>query len=357
MKIGLIWLFEKWLSRIAFLHEGFIAFKGEQREEDRRSTNRDKLFSKTSNFSASSNLKETKQMQSDHCPLADGTNKIWNYPLFRILSVNDWYAAVWKQHLWYGCLGKGHVIKDCKVNACGINGCIKKHNRLLHPQNNAVNVNTATTNQSRELTSFLQIVPVSIQSGGNRLNTYAFIDSGSTVSFIDESVQEKLRTQGTDVTLNIAGIHGTKDLKTEKIPLKTKGLHSKVHSIEAFAHPSVYLGNKNYNYNKLQSLKCFTQQKFYPTWWKWHHPWSRCLWATMPIGLQDRNTKWNFRRSNRARTGSQWTHDGQKKTKFLSFSFHRRCEAGWEYSNLVGNRNLCFQNQRRQSVKEGTAGT
>ena len=94
-------MFEKWLSRIAFVHEGFSAFKGERREEDRRGTNRDKRFSKTSNFSASSNVKETKQTQSDHCPLADGTHKIWNCPLFRNMSVNDRYAAVRKQRLCY----------------------------------------------------------------------------------------------------------------------------------------------------------------------------------------------------------------------------------------------------------------
>ena len=248
-------MFEKWLSRIAFVHEGFSVFKGERKEEDRRSKNRVKRFSKTSNFSASSNVKETKQTQSDHCPLADGTHKIWNCPLFRNMSVNYWYAAVRRQRLCYGCLCKGHAIKDCKVNACGINGCIKKHNRLLHSEsqmnegNHAVKVSAATVNQSNEVTSFLQIVPVSIQSGGNRLNTYAFLDSGSTVSFTEHCVQEKLRAQGTDVTLNIAGIHGTKDLKTEKVPLKLKGLHSKVHSIEAFAHPLISLGNTNYNNN------------------------------------------------------------------------------------------------------------
>ena len=48
--------FEKWLSRMAFVHEGFSAFKGERKEKDRRNTNREKQFSKTSNFSASSNL-------------------------------------------------------------------------------------------------------------------------------------------------------------------------------------------------------------------------------------------------------------------------------------------------------------
>ena len=243
------------------MHEVFSAFKGERREEDQRRPKRDKRFSKTSKFSKSSNVKETKQTQSHHCPLAVGTHKIWNCPLFRNMSVNDRYATVRKQRLCYGCLGKGHAIKDCKVIACGINGCIKKHNRLLHSENqmdegnHAVNVSAATINRSNEVTCFLQIVPVSIKSGGSRLNTYACLNSGSTVSFIDQNVKEKLRAQGTDVTLNIAGIHGTKDLNTENIPIK-KGLHSKVHSIEAFAHPSISLANTNYNYNKLKQSCC-----------------------------------------------------------------------------------------------------
>ena len=145
-------MFERWLSMIAFVREGFSVFKRERREEDRRSTNRDKWFSKTSNFSASSNVKETKQTQIDHCALADGTHKIWICPQFRNMSVNDWYAAVRKQRLCYGCLGKGHAIKDRKVNACCINGCIKKPNRLLHSENqmdrgnHAVNVSAATIN-------------------------------------------------------------------------------------------------------------------------------------------------------------------------------------------------------------------
>ena len=88
--------------------------------------------------------------------------------------------------------------------------------------NHAVNVSAATINQSNERTTFFQIVPVSIQSGGNRLNIYVFLDSGSTVSFNDQSVQEKLRAQGSDVTLNLTGIHGLKDLKTEKFLLKIK---------------------------------------------------------------------------------------------------------------------------------------
>ena len=129
--------------------------------------------------------------------------------------------------------GEKHAIKDCKVNACSMNACTKKHNRLLHSENQmdegnqAVNVNAATIDQSNEVTGFVQIVPVSTQSGSSQLNTYAFVDSGSTVSFIEQSIQEKLRARGTDNTLNIVGTHGTKDLKTEKVPLTIKGLNSR----------------------------------------------------------------------------------------------------------------------------------
>ena len=159
------------------------------------------------------------------------------------------------QRLWIQCVQHQGMHKEAQPIAT-----------KMDEGNHAVNVSAATINQSNEVTSFLQIVPVSIQSGSNRLNTYAFLNSGSTVSFIDQTVQEKLRDQGADVTLSIAGIHGTKDLKTEKVPLKIKGLHSKVHSIEALAHPSKSLGNTNYNYSKLKQsfnyLSVLTNKSF-----------------------------------------------------------------------------------------------
>ena len=105
----------------------------------------------------------------------------------------------------------------------------------------AVNLSAATISQNKQVTSFLQIVAVSVLSGGNTLTKYAFLDSGSTVSFINQSVKYQLQAKGTDVTLNIAGIHGTQDLRTDKVPITKKGLHPKVHSIEAFAHPSISL--------------------------------------------------------------------------------------------------------------------
>ena len=84
-----------------------------------------------------------------------------------------------------------------------------------------VNVSASTINKTNKVTSFLQKNPVSIQSGRNRLTTHVFLDSGSMVSFFDQCLQEKLESQGIEATLNIAGIHGTNVLKTEKVPLTT----------------------------------------------------------------------------------------------------------------------------------------
>ena len=61
--------------------------------------------------------------------------------------------------------------------------------------NHTVNLRAATSNQSFEVTCLLQIILVSIYSGGNRRNANAFVDSASTVSFIDQNVQEMLQAQ------------------------------------------------------------------------------------------------------------------------------------------------------------------
>ena len=155
------------------------------------------------------------------------------------------------------------------INACGMNVCIKKQYRLLHSENqmdkgnHAVNVSAATINQSNEVTSFIQIVPVSIQSGGNRLNAYVFLDSGSPVSLIDKIVHEKLRAQGTDVTLNIAGIHegfGERKGSSQIKGTTFKGAFNR--SVCTFVN---LLGKHKLQLQqaevKLQPLECFNKQK------------------------------------------------------------------------------------------------
>ena len=90
-------LLDKSLAQMAFLHEGMQSTKSERKEDDRPKANKKKRLSKSSNVSASSNANKTKQMQNNNCPLAVGTDKIWNCPIFKNLNVIDRYAAVRKE--------------------------------------------------------------------------------------------------------------------------------------------------------------------------------------------------------------------------------------------------------------------
>ena len=75
---------EKWLSRMAFVHEGFSSFISERKEKDMRETKGEKLFSKTL-----MNVNQTNPKQIDQYLLADATHRIWNCPLFKNMKIND----------------------------------------------------------------------------------------------------------------------------------------------------------------------------------------------------------------------------------------------------------------------------
>ena len=148
------------------------------------------------------------------------------------------------------------------MTPCGINGCQSKHNRMLHSEqksasttedsSQASNVSAAAIGKFNEVSSFLQIAPVSVRYGRRQFQTYAFMDTGSTVSFIDKGLRRKLQAEGNGVTLNVAGIHGSKDLLTEKVRITVKGLNSISVPIEAFEHNSISLGNASYDYEELK---------------------------------------------------------------------------------------------------------
>ena len=71
--------------------------------------------------------------------------------------------------------------------------------------------------------------------------------------FIRRSVcAREITSQGGDVTLNIAGIHGTNDLEAENVPLQMKRFNSKVHSIETLPNLSISFANYVYHYDTLE---------------------------------------------------------------------------------------------------------
>lgn len=128
------------------------------------------------------------------------------------------------------CLGK-HTIKNCgSKTRCGEGGCKQIHHSLLHSEKDEQrekkmerNLEQQSTNHheltnendeiklpdaiattssdanvlvhSNEGTKF-QIVPVTLSNGEDEIRTYAFLDSGSKVTMVEDSLMKKLRIKG-----------------------------------------------------------------------------------------------------------------------------------------------------------------
>ena len=66
------------------------------------------------------------------CPLKDGDHKIWMCNKFKQQSAKKRYETLKKLKLRFCCL-ISHMTWDCKSERlCGVNGCKKKHNRMLN---------------------------------------------------------------------------------------------------------------------------------------------------------------------------------------------------------------------------------
>ncbi|KAL0151450.1 hypothetical protein M9458_053236 [Cirrhinus mrigala] len=126
----------------------------------------------------------------------------------------------------FGCLKRGHMSKDCnKRMFCQI--CQRKHPTLLHinnenskqptlptcidlkemPVNSALVSADHATGASSECA--LAIVPVQIKvaKGSKTINTYAFLDPGSSATFCTENLMNQLNVRGrrTEILLRTMG--------------------------------------------------------------------------------------------------------------------------------------------------------
>ena len=66
-------------------------------------------------------------------PLVDGDHPLWKCDKFKKLSVTERSEAVKQANLCFQCLMGKHRARDCKSKLkCGIHGCERNHNRMLH---------------------------------------------------------------------------------------------------------------------------------------------------------------------------------------------------------------------------------
>ena len=216
---GNLIIFKEWLASKAVIHENLLAQTNSSFDRNKFQS-RDKP--KTSNFA--SNAEESSKLKTFECPFKDGQHPIWTCNKFKSLKVNERREHVQKFRLCFNCLKPGHMSKHCKSRTCIVPSCGRRHNRFLHSdllkKDTTKNVSDATTAVATNISQGgLPVVRIKLINRDLSLNVLAMCDSGSLISSVDKSVVSKLQLQGRKASLSVAGIHGSKDVKTEIVPI------------------------------------------------------------------------------------------------------------------------------------------
>ena len=133
--------------------------------------------------------------------------------------------------LCFGCLCKGHLSKDCK-DRLSCNTCNRKHPTVLHinfevkgetPRSveqtkhiPTVSSNVCRHNGAGNSKCALSILPVQVKSvkGNKIIQTYAFLDPGSSTTFCTERLAQKLSLDGKPTTVLLRTLSYEKTIRS-----------------------------------------------------------------------------------------------------------------------------------------------
>lgn len=124
------------------------------------------------------------------------------------LSRDERWELLKKNRLCANCFGQ-HRRSHCRRSrACGKAGCLLKHHPLLHrDQTPPVQIVPTPENichahqRPNSGATLFRIVPVTLSSKGKSIDTYAFLDEGSSLTMVDECVANELDIPGTPESL------------------------------------------------------------------------------------------------------------------------------------------------------------
>lgn len=172
---------------------------------------------------------DTSQISCIKCNL--NNHKLIQCFKFKKMTPEEKQKFVTEKRLCFSCLGANHVTKQCRsARICNINNCKSKHNRMLHgnkPDSGSGRVSTEHTvncHVKRYNKVFYQIVPITLINGNNKVETFAFLDSGSSVSLINADTAEQLQVKGVFKPMTLAWTNGDtqEDSKSMSVQISIK---------------------------------------------------------------------------------------------------------------------------------------
>ncbi|XP_036340648.1 uncharacterized protein LOC118750014 [Rhagoletis pomonella] len=189
-----------------------------------------------------------------HCNA--GGHRVAQCEDFRKLSSSCRWDVVRALKLCRQCLN-AHRRRCFVPRTCGVDGCKAKHHPLLHASTalnaqNSPEYPSATASGSvnshddakRKSSPYFRILPVRIHGNGNYIDTFAFLDEGSSVTLIEEKIFKQLNMRGVPdpLCLRWTGDNTRNEDASVRTSLKISGIqHNKAFNITG-VHTVSHLG-------------------------------------------------------------------------------------------------------------------
>ncbi|XP_075991225.1 uncharacterized protein LOC142986591 [Anticarsia gemmatalis] len=167
----------------------------------------------------------TANERKPQCLVCKKEHQLTDCRRFRSASVNERWDIAKKNKICFRCLLSSHRRENCQSKACGEDGCDMAHHRLLHHRKDTVKGQPATTAPvevtsavevvkntyaARSRQALLKIAPVTLVGpNSTRVDTFALMDDGSTITLIEESLAELLGIDGPRDDMWVQGLNET----------------------------------------------------------------------------------------------------------------------------------------------------
>lgn len=165
---------------------------------------------------------------------SDSFHKLENCKRFKEMSCDDRWVLIKKFNVCGSCFGNHHYFKCQNKTKCNKDGCTANHHIMLH--NTQKKVATATT-EAREVASanshrsiwtpskhpdVFRIVPVILSYHGHSIRIFVYLDDGSNLTSLEESIADKLGATGTKSPLCVLWALGINQVESNSRQLSIR---------------------------------------------------------------------------------------------------------------------------------------
>lgn len=175
-----------------------------------------------------------KKVLSTKCLICKSAHKLTDCFKFKQFDVVKRREIASKEKLCFACCNSvTHMALNCKyAKPCKINGCGRKHHPLLHfskgGKQETVNYHLRPKNKI-----FYEMVPVILKHQDKEIRTFAFLDSGSSASLIQQDLINKLGVVGVKSPMTLAWTNGKtiQEKGSHEVKIQISGLNTKTYTL------------------------------------------------------------------------------------------------------------------------------